>query len=152
MTHLPREPPRAKPFAWLKPPRRSSPRQVSVRYATEHRCGVVLHGPGLCDRISGTDPLRDGLPLRVSAPLDGSPAALRGPLPHPPARPLFLSRANLLVVCESVGGSVTHFSRSVGGQGDMKRCCLAHNAVFVTPGGVGTASVLSDLGFSWSAA
>jgi len=38
---------------------------VSVRYATEHRCGVVVRGPGLSDAISGTDPLKDGLPLRV---------------------------------------------------------------------------------------
>lgn len=38
---------------------------MSVRYATEHRCGVVVRGPGLSDAISGTDPLKDGLPLRV---------------------------------------------------------------------------------------
>ena len=41
---------------------------VSVRYATEHRCGVAVRGPGLSDAISGTDPLRDNLPLRVRAP------------------------------------------------------------------------------------
>lgn len=41
---------------------------MSVRYATEHRCGVVVRGPGLSDAISGTDPLRDNLPLRVRAP------------------------------------------------------------------------------------
>ena len=38
---------------------------IRVRYATEHRCGLVVHGPGLCDRISGTDPLEDGRPLQV---------------------------------------------------------------------------------------
>ena len=38
---------------------------VSVRYATEHRCGVVVRGVGLSDQISGTDPLRDNLPLLV---------------------------------------------------------------------------------------
>jgi hypothetical protein len=38
---------------------------VSVRYATEHRCGVVVRGPGLTDQISGTDPLKDNLPLLV---------------------------------------------------------------------------------------
>jgi 2,3-bisphosphoglycerate-independent phosphoglycerate mutase len=38
---------------------------VSVRYATEHRCGVVVRGPGLSDAISGTDPLKDNLPLQV---------------------------------------------------------------------------------------
>ena len=39
---------------------------VAVRYATEHRCGVVVRGAGLCDAISGTDPLRDNLPLQAS--------------------------------------------------------------------------------------
>ena len=38
---------------------------VSVKYATEHRCGVVVRGPGLSDQISGTDPLKDNLPLQV---------------------------------------------------------------------------------------
>ena len=38
---------------------------VAVRYATEHRCGVVVRGAGLCDAITGTDPLRDNLPLQV---------------------------------------------------------------------------------------
>lgn len=46
--------------------------RVAVRYATEHRCGVVVRGPGLCDAISGTDPLKDGLPLLAAAPLDDS--------------------------------------------------------------------------------
>ena len=43
---------------------------VAVKYATEHRCGVVVRGTGLCDAITGTDPLRDNLPLQVctSAP------------------------------------------------------------------------------------
>ncbi len=48
---------------------------LAVRYATEHRCGVVLRGPGLSDAVGGTDPLRDGLPLRRAEPLDGSPEA-----------------------------------------------------------------------------
>lgn len=38
---------------------------VRVEYATEHRCGVAVSGPGLTDAISGTDPLKDGLPLQV---------------------------------------------------------------------------------------
>ena len=42
---------------------------LRVRYATEHRCGVVIAGPGLCDRISGTDPLKDGLPLQACLPI-----------------------------------------------------------------------------------
>lgn len=46
---------------------------VEVKYATEHRCGVVLHGPGLSDAVSGTDPLKDNLPLVVCKPLDDSP-------------------------------------------------------------------------------
>ncbi len=38
---------------------------VRVKYATEHRCGVVVHGGGLTDAITGTDPLKDNLPLLV---------------------------------------------------------------------------------------
>ena len=49
--------------------------RVRVRYATEHRCGVVVSGPGLSDQISGTDPLRDGLPLQVPRALDPADAA-----------------------------------------------------------------------------
>ena len=41
---------------------------LRVRYATEHRCGVVISGPGLCNRVSGTDPLKDGLPLQACRP------------------------------------------------------------------------------------
>lgn len=48
---------------------------LPLRYATEHRCGVVVRGPGLSDRISATDPLKDGRPLGTAAPLDGSAAA-----------------------------------------------------------------------------
>ncbi|CAI5478963.1 unnamed protein product [Closterium sp. Yama58-4] len=48
---------------------------VSIKYATEHRCGVVVRGPGLSDRISGTDPLKDGRALGVATPLDDSPEA-----------------------------------------------------------------------------
>ena len=46
---------------------------VMVKYATEHRCGVAVSGPDLSDSVSGTDPLKDGLPLQAS---HGS-----GPLP-----------------------------------------------------------------------
>ncbi|CAI5980152.1 unnamed protein product [Closterium sp. NIES-65] len=49
--------------------------QVSIKYATEHRCGVVVRGPGLSDRIGGTDPLKDGRALGVATPLDDSPEA-----------------------------------------------------------------------------
>ncbi|KAL6961062.1 hypothetical protein U1Q18_038825 [Sarracenia purpurea var. burkii] len=42
--------------------------EVRVRYATEHRCGVVLKGPNLSGNISGTDPLKDNrLLLQVEA-------------------------------------------------------------------------------------
>lgn len=51
--------------------------RVSVRYATEHRCGVRLRGPGLTDCVSGTDPLKDGLPLAHCRPTDASPEARR---------------------------------------------------------------------------
>lgn len=50
---------------------------VSVKYATEHRCGVVVRGPGLSGEVGGTDPLKDGRPLREAAQLDGSPEAAR---------------------------------------------------------------------------
>eukprot|EP00216_Chloropicon_sp_CCMP2111_P000264 CAMPEP_0198244346 /NCGR_PEP_ID=MMETSP1446-20131203/34367_1 /TAXON_ID=1461542 ORGANISM="Unidentified sp, Strain CCMP2111" /NCGR_SAMPLE_ID=MMETSP1446 /ASSEMBLY_ACC=CAM_ASM_001112 /LENGTH=197 /DNA_ID=CAMNT_0043928361 /DNA_START=30 /DNA_END=619 /DNA_ORIENTATION=+ len=43
--------------------------RVRVKYATEHRCGVTISGPSLCDRITSTDPLRDGLPLLVASPV-----------------------------------------------------------------------------------
>ena len=39
--------------------------RISVKYATEHRCGVVVSGTGLSDQISGTDPLKDDLHLQV---------------------------------------------------------------------------------------
>ena len=38
---------------------------VKAKYATEHRCGIVVSGPGLSDDVSGTDPLKDNLPLQV---------------------------------------------------------------------------------------
>ncbi|KAG6525912.1 hypothetical protein ZIOFF_015885 [Zingiber officinale] len=42
--------------------------EVRVRYATEHRCGVVVKGPKLSGNISGTDPLKDNrLLLKVEA-------------------------------------------------------------------------------------
>ena len=47
--------------------------KVRVKYATEHRCGIVVHGPGLSGNISGTDPLKDNLPLETSFPLDEEP-------------------------------------------------------------------------------
>lgn len=37
--------------------------KIDFQYATEHRCGVRIRGPNLCDKITGTDPLVDGRPL-----------------------------------------------------------------------------------------
>lgn len=37
--------------------------EVKVKYATEHRCGVRVRGPGLVGNITGTDPLVDKLGL-----------------------------------------------------------------------------------------
>ena len=37
---------------------------IAVQHATEHRCGVILSGPNLSDKITGTDPLKDNLKLR----------------------------------------------------------------------------------------
>ncbi|KAI9175774.1 hypothetical protein H9P43_006138 [Blastocladiella emersonii ATCC 22665] len=51
--------------------------EVAVKYATEHRCGVRLRGPGLSDEILGTDPLKDNLPLITSIPLTATPASAR---------------------------------------------------------------------------
>ncbi|OWZ23885.1 2,3-bisphosphoglycerate-independent phosphoglycerate mutase [Phytophthora megakarya] len=48
---------------------------VATKYATEHRCGIVFKGPGLCDKMTGTDPLKDHLPLVTSEPLNDTPEA-----------------------------------------------------------------------------
>ncbi len=42
--------------------------EVAVKYATEHRCGIRVRGKNLSGDITGTDPLRDDLPLRVCEP------------------------------------------------------------------------------------
>jgi 2,3-diphosphopglycerate-independent phosphoglycerate mutase len=46
--------------------------EIEVKYATEHRCGVKVHAEHikLTGSISGTDPLKDQLPLRKSEPLE----------------------------------------------------------------------------------
>ena len=46
---------------------------VTVRYATEHRCGISLSGPRLSANITGTDPLRDGLQLGTCEAIVASP-------------------------------------------------------------------------------
>lgn len=49
--------------------------QVTVKYATEHRCGIRIRGPGLTDSITDTDPLKDNLKLLESKPKDDSKEA-----------------------------------------------------------------------------
>lgn len=49
--------------------------EVRVRYATEHRCGVVVKGPKLSGNISGTDPLKDNLLLLKAEALDDTEEA-----------------------------------------------------------------------------
>ncbi|KAI4339627.1 hypothetical protein MLD38_024545 [Melastoma candidum] len=49
--------------------------EVRVRYATEHRCGVVVKGPKLSGNISGTDPLKDNRLLLQAEPLDNTEEA-----------------------------------------------------------------------------
>lgn len=50
--------------------------EVRVRYATEHRCGVVIKGPKLSGNISGTDPLKDNRLLLKAEPLDDTEEAV----------------------------------------------------------------------------
>eukprot|EP00760_Papus_ankaliazontas_P018772 PhM_4_TR17638/c0_g1_i1/m.44036 len=45
--------------------------KILIKYATEHRCGVVVRGPGLTDTITGTDPLKDGREIVVCRPSSG---------------------------------------------------------------------------------
>ncbi|KAF6175128.1 hypothetical protein GIB67_022809 [Kingdonia uniflora] len=49
--------------------------EVRVRYATEHRCGVVVKGPELSGNISGTDPLKDNRVLLKAEALDDTDEA-----------------------------------------------------------------------------
>ncbi|XP_058112349.1 uncharacterized protein LOC131255618 isoform X2 [Magnolia sinica] len=49
--------------------------EVRVRYATEHRCGVVVKGPRLSGNISGTDPLKDNRLLLKAEALDDTEEA-----------------------------------------------------------------------------
>lgn len=50
---------------------------VSVKHAVDFRCGVRLRGPGLSDRVSGSDPLVDQAALKSCVALDDSPEAAR---------------------------------------------------------------------------
>jgi len=51
--------------------------KVSCQYATEHRCGLKVSGPGLTYHISGQDPLHDNKPLPKVAPtIENDPKAV----------------------------------------------------------------------------
>ena len=50
---------------------------VTVKHAVDFRCGVRLRGPGLSDRVAGSDPLVDQAALKSCVPLDDSPEAVR---------------------------------------------------------------------------
>ena len=41
------------------------PFNIEAKHATEHRIGLKVVGDNLSDLITGTDPLKDNLPLRV---------------------------------------------------------------------------------------
>ncbi|KAI4346784.1 hypothetical protein L6164_007652 [Bauhinia variegata] len=49
--------------------------EIRVRYATGHRCGVVVKGPNLSGNISGTDPLKDNRLLLKAEALEDSHVA-----------------------------------------------------------------------------
>ncbi|XP_020265458.1 uncharacterized protein LOC109841023 [Asparagus officinalis] len=49
--------------------------EVRIKYATEHRCGVVVKGPNLSGNISGTDPLKDNRLLLKAEALDDTEEA-----------------------------------------------------------------------------
>lgn len=44
--------------------------RVTIKHTTDHRCIVKISGPRLSDKITGTDPLKDRLPLLVCTPTD----------------------------------------------------------------------------------
>lgn len=49
--------------------------EITVKYATEHRCGIRIRGPNLTDLITDTDPLKDNLPLLKCKPKNDSKEA-----------------------------------------------------------------------------
>ena len=52
--------------------------RITVKHATEHRCGLKITGPGLSHLIEGTDPLQDNKPLLRAVALDpGDPKAVK---------------------------------------------------------------------------
>ena len=51
--------------------------EVTVKHSLEHRCVVVLHGPGLSPRVGDTDPHGEGDTLLKSTPLEDTESARR---------------------------------------------------------------------------
>lgn len=43
--------------------------KVTIQHAKEHRCVIKVSSPNLCDEISGTDPIKDHLPLLKCVPI-----------------------------------------------------------------------------------
>jgi len=43
-----------------------------VKAGTSHRAAIVMHGPGLSDKVSDSDPHREGAKVQKVRPLDGS--------------------------------------------------------------------------------
>ena len=46
--------------------------KIFCKHATEHRCTIKITGPRLSSQVTGTDPLKDGLPLRTCEATDES--------------------------------------------------------------------------------
>jgi len=47
---------------------------VEAKYATEHRCGFRVRGPGLSNLITGNDPLKDNLKIVTCEAIDSQNA------------------------------------------------------------------------------
>lgn len=49
--------------------------EVIIKHATQHRCAVILRGPGLSHKITDTDPHTTNVKVKTSKPLDNSEEA-----------------------------------------------------------------------------
>jgi 2,3-bisphosphoglycerate-independent phosphoglycerate mutase len=49
--------------------------EVIVKHATQHRCAVILRGPGLSHKVTDTDPHATNAQVKTSKPLDNSAEA-----------------------------------------------------------------------------
>ena len=50
---------------------------VRTKHATEHRIGLKISGPGLSNKVTGTDPVHDNLKLIHCEPTDQTPEAAK---------------------------------------------------------------------------